>query len=60
MNYQKIVNEIINIENEEKLNEFLSKISNYLKSKNELINYLNEFKEENNNNLKNYIISNSE
>ena len=60
MNYQKIVNEIINIENEEKLNEFLSKISNHLKSKNELINYLNEFKEENNNNLKNYIISNSE
>ena len=60
MNYQKIVNEIINIENEEKLNEFLLKISTYLKSKNELINYLNEFKEENNNNLKNYIISNSE
>ena len=60
MNYQKIANEIINIENEEKLNEFLSKISTYLKSKNELIEYLNEFKEENNNNLKNYIISNSE
>ena len=56
MNYQKIANEIINIENEEKLNEFLSKISTYLKSKNELIEYLNEFKEENNNNLKNYII----
>ena len=60
MNYQKIVNEIINIENDEKLNEFLSKISTYLKSKSELINYLNEIKEENNNNLKNYIISNSE
>ena len=60
MNYQKIVNEIINIENDEKLNEFLLKISTYLKSKSELINYLNEIKEENNNNLKNYIISNSE
>ena len=62
MNYQKIINDIssFSIDNENELEEYINNILNSLQSKNELIQILKETKEENSNNLKNYIIENSE